>query len=412
MLNWANRFSISVFLDSNGYDNIAYSKYECLLAVDPIQTISAENSKDVLSSIHQWHKTNRDWLFGHINYDYKNRLFKKLSSSHLSNFEFSEIHFFCPKVVCYITSDKTELCIQSIGILPEEVWDAIKNASSLQQELPNIQFKKKIGRSEYLGKIERLQKHIKDGDCYEINYCNEGYAEKVAIDPLSAFLKLNKISPAPFAGYYKCNEQYLICSSPERYLCKWDSKIISQPIKGTAKRSEDKEDDERLKNNLQNSKKDRAENVMIVDLTRNDLSRSCVVGSIEVEELFGIYSFPKVHQMISTITGVLDDDTPFTDAIRYSFPMGSMTGAPKMKVMELIEQYESSKRELFSGSIGYISPDANFDFNVIIRSLFYNAKTNYLSYQTGGAITYDSNAEQEWDEMELKAYNLEKIFRR
>ena len=161
---------------------------------------------------------------------------------------------------------------------------------------------------------------------------------------------------------------------------------------------------------LRNSIKEQAENVMITDLTRNDLSRVCETGSIRVDELYGIYTFPHVHQMISTVSGTKRGNVPFTDAIRYSFPMGSMTGAPKFKVMELIGRYEYSRRELFSGTIGYIEPGGDFDFNVIIRSLFYDESAGYLSYQTGGAITYDSNPEQEWEELRLKAWAIERIF--
>jgi para-aminobenzoate synthetase component 1 len=149
---------------------------------------------------------------------------------------------------------------------------------------------------------------------------------------------------------------------------------------------------------------------MIVDLVRNDLARCCELGSVTVDELFGIYSFPQVHQMISTVSGRLRDDMSFADALKYSFPMGSMTGAPKVKVMELIETYEAARRELFSGTLGYITPGGDFDFNVVIRSLFYNENSKRLSYQTGGAITYDSTAEQEWEEMRLKAWALERIF--
>ena len=188
------------------------------------------------------------------------------------------------------------------------------------------------------------------------------------------------------------------------------SKIISQPIKGTARRDKDAVRDEQIKQALSTDIKERAENVMIVDLVRNDLSRCAVTGSVAVEELFGIYTFPQVHQMISTVSATLKAGVPFTDAIRYSFPMGSMTGAPKYKVMQLIETYEHSARELFAGTVGYISPNGDFDFNVVIRSLFYNAATQLLSYHTGGAITYDSNAEAEWEEMRLKAWALERIF--
>lgn len=201
-----------------------------------------------------------------------------------------------------------------------------------------------------------------------------------------------------------------MCASPERYLFKDGVKVLSQPIKGTARRDADVTIDSQIKQELRNSIKDQAENVMIVDLVRNDLARSCETGSVHVDELFGIYSFPQVHQMISTVSGELKPGVPFTNAIHYSFPMGSMTGAPKIKVMELIELYEQQRRELFSGTVGYINPEGDFDFNVVIRSLFYNAATQYLSYQTGGAITYDSDPMKEWEEMRLKAWALERIF--
>ena len=276
--------------------------------------------------------------------------------------------------------------------------------------LPSLQFKSTTGKEEYIETIAKLRSHIADGDCYEINYCCEGYCEHVDVEPLQVFDALNTLSPAPFSAYYRCDDKYMMCASPERYLRKTGSKILSQPIKGTARRYNDNEQDEAIKENLRNDIKERTENVMITDLVRNDLARSCETGSINVDELFGIYTFPQVHQMISTVSGTLKQGVPFTDAIHYSFPIGSMTGAPKYKVMQLIDKYEQSRRELFSGTVGYISPAGDFDFNVIIRSLFYNAGTKYLSYQTGGAITYDSVAEKEWDEMRLKAWALERIF--
>jgi len=224
------------------------------------------------------------------------------------------------------------------------------------------------------------------------------------------FNALNALSPAPFAAYYRLDDKYMICASPERYLRKRGGNLLSQPIKGTARRDTDLVKDEQIKAELRNDIKERAENVMITDLVRNDLARCCEPGSINVDELFGVYTFPQVHQLISTVSGTMRLGVPFTDAIRYSFPMGSMTGAPKYKVMQLIDKYECSRRELFSGTVGYICPDGDFDFNVIIRSLFYNQSTKYLCYQTGGAITYDSLPEKEWDEMRLKAWALERIF--
>ena len=152
-----------------------------------------------------------------------------------------------------------------------------------------------------------------------------------------------------------------------------------------------------------NSAKDRSENVMVVDLVRNDLSKVCKEGTVRVDELYGIYSFPQVHQMISTVSGELKEEVCFTDILKATFPMGSMTGAPKNKVMHLIEKYEQTKRGIFSGAVGYISPNGDFDFNVVIRSIMYNADTSYLSFQTGSAITFYSDPEKEWEECLLKA---------
>ena len=409
MLDWAKQFSIFIFLDNNEYES-KYSSYECLLAVKPTNII-AGNEEDLLQQLHHWHTQHQDWLFGHICYDYKNLIEPKLSSRHEQRFAFPLLHFFCPQIVCYINKEKTALIIESINEEPRSVFDAISNMEiAAQKTLPAISFKQRINEQQYLSTIRRLQRHIADGDCYEINFCNEGYCEDAAIDPLQVFRKLNQISPAPFAAFYRMDTQYMMCASPERYIRKADRIVLSQPIKGTAKRGTNTEQDNAARDELRKSIKDIAENVMIVDLVRNDIARSCKTGSVSVDELFGIYTFPQVHQMISTISGTLRDDGSFADVIRYSFPMGSMTGAPKIKVMDLIEQYEHVARELFSGTVGYITPNADFDFNVIIRSLFYNGITKYLSYKTGGAITYDSDPQKEWEEMRLKAWALEKVF--
>ncbi len=404
MLDWSSQFSILLFLDSNSYQQ-AHSKYECLLAVDALEITHSS-----LENLQELHNTKKDWFFGHICYDYKNDLEPKLSSRHTAKHNFPQLQFFRPRIVCHINTEKTALTIESIGDTPEEVYADIMRSVSPKETLPGIQFTQKVDRPQYLETIHRLRDHIGEGDCYEINYCTEGYCENADVSPLQVFKELNAISPAPFAAYYKQSHNYMMCASPERYLQKSGDKLISQPIKGTARRSKDRVEDEQIKNDLQNSIKERAENVMIVDLTRNDISKVCEVGSVAVDELFGIYSYPQVHQMISTVSGKMRMNVPFTDAIRHSFPMGSMTGAPKIKVMQLIDQYEQSRRELFSGTVGYITPGGDFDFNVIIRSLFYNAESKYLSYSTGGAITYDSIPEMEWEEMRLKAKALEQIF--
>lgn len=408
MLSWCNQFGIFLFLDSNHYVS-PYSSYACLLAVhkNAQNAIALKN----LAEVAVYHQQTSDWLFGHINYDYKNELESRLTSNHEAKFKFEDLSFFCPDIVCYINTQHTSLTIECLHTSPQEVYAAI-NAVNITPStlLPKLSFQQKIDKRKYIQTIEQLRKHIAQGDCYELNFCCEGFANIPNLDTLSVFNRLNKLSPAPFAAYYRLHHQYMMCASPERYLKKNAKQIIAQPIKGTIRRSENIDEDNLLKTTLKNSTKDRAENVMIVDLMRNDLAHSCALGSINVDELFGIYTFPQVHQMISTVSGKLEENRAFTDAIQYAFPMGSMTGAPKIKVMELIEQYEQSRRELFSGTVGYITPLGNFDFNVIIRSLFYNAQCNYLSYQTGGAITYDSDAQQEYEEMRLKAWALERVF--
>ena len=407
MLNWTKQFSIFLFLDSNNY-NLVNSSYECLLAAGAVTVINDDG--DILSGIQKTHNTKQDWIFGHICYDYKNNLEPKLVSAHPQKTGFPVAGFFIPRTVCHIDNAQTTVTIESFDDPALVYKEIIASEIVSEPRLPKLQFTAVVNKPQYLDTISKLRKHIADGDCYEINFCTEGYCENADVQPLQVFNALNAISPAPFAAYYRCMDKYMMCTSPERYLRKTGNKILSQPIKGTARRDKDRTKDEEIKDQLRNDIKERAENVMITDLVRNDLARCCQTGSINVEELFGIYTFPQVHQMISTVSGTLKQGIPYTDAIRYSFPMGSMTGAPKYKVMQLVDGYEQSRRELFSGAVGYISPAGDFDFNVIIRSLFYNENTRYLSYQTGGAITFDSIPEKEWDEMRLKAWALERIF--
>ena len=190
---------------------------------------------------------------------------------------------------------------------------------------------------------------------------------------------------------------------------KIDDVVISQPIKGTRKRVSSFEEDEVLKKELLHCPKERSENVMIVDLVRNDLSKTAQKSSVKVEELFGIYSFKQVHQMISTITSKLKVEIDPIDVIKTTFPMGSMTGAPKLSAMRLIEKYEFRNRGVYSGSLGYIKPNGDFDFNVIIRSMVYNSTTKYLSYSVGSAITAQANAEEEYQECLLKSQAFFKV---
>lgn len=409
MLLWANQSDILLFLDSNQYTHTV-GTYECICAVGAVEQIMEDDGN--LTQLNQHFELNKDWLFGNINYDFKNKL-EHLSSEHKAHFAFPDFHFFQPDIVCYIRRNQLTLVIESLSHSPETVFSQIVSMDFDKQtkSIEKISFEKRLKREDYLEIVQKLKRHIVEGDCYEINFCNENYTTHASIHPLQVFNQLNSHSKAPFAAYYKLNEQYLMCASPERFLHKTGNRIIAQPIKGTAPRLDDFNVDEQQKANLLHSIKERAENVMIVDLMRNDLARFCELDSIQVDELFGIYSFPNVHQMISTISGQLKADLSVIDVLRLSFPMGSMTGAPKIIVMKLIELYEKARRELFSGTVGYISPQGDFDFNVVIRSLMYNSTTKYLSFQSGGAITYDSVPEEEWEETLLKAAAIERLFK-
>ncbi|MFL9481312.1 anthranilate synthase component I family protein [Chitinophagaceae bacterium LWZ2-11] len=410
MLNWCNRFNICVFLDNHHYTS-SYSSIECIAAAGAINTFVPATEALALKEFKEFcAKHKNDWLFGHVAYDFKNTISPGFSSSHFDGIKFENILFFQPEVVLKLSANS--LIIESLTQAPDVIY---KEITAQDEPLVNNTYSQfnitpRISKADYIETIKRLKQHILRGDCYEINFCQEFYAENVVIDANQVYDRLTNISPNPFACFYKANDKYLLCASPERYLKKTGNKIISQPIKGTNKRDlQEQAGDEKLKQELYNSTKDRSENVMVVDLVRNDLSRVCKQGTVHVEELFGIYTFPQVHQMISTIAGELKDDIDFADILQATFPMGSMTGAPKKKVIELTEQYEQSKRGLYAGTVGYINPDNDFDFNVVIRSIQYNATNKYLSYQVGGGITYNSDPKNEYEECLLKAEAMRKV---
>jgi para-aminobenzoate synthetase component 1 len=386
-------------MDSHNY-NDKYHRYDCLVAADSHKIFSpADNA---LLQFDEFYNNN-DWIFGHLGYDLKNEI-EELQSSHENKIGFPDIFFFIPKVVLCIKNNL--LTIHSIEQQPQAIFDEIKLKNSFETESSidkNIHLNETVNKDEYIATIKKLQQHILRGDCYEINYCQEFFAENVFIDPVLVYMQLLKISPTPFSCFYKLENKYLVCASPERFLSKINDTIFAQPIKGTAPRHANTGLDKMEEKKLYENKKERSENVMIVDLVRNDLSKICNEGSVKTEELFGIYSFPQVHQMISTIKGELKQNISFTEIIKATFPMGSMTGAPKYRAMQLIEQYEKTKRQLFSGSVGYISPQKDFDFNVVIRSIFYNTANKFLNFLVGSAITFYADAEKEYEECILKA---------
>ena len=407
LLTWAQQFREVVFLDSNDYPQ-KYSNYDCILAVDAFTSINTDYHNG-FEDLKQYQQTSKDWIFGYLSYDLKNDT-EELNSSNFDGLQFPDLFFFQPKKLFLLKNNKLE--IQYLNMCDDEVEEDFELI--LETDIPTIrnsnpiEIQQRISKDFYLEKVNKMLEYINKGDIYEANFCMEFYAE-TTINPLDKFFSLNDISRPPFAAYLKNNNYFLLSASPERYLKKENNKIISQPIKGTSKRYSDFAKDEISKNNLALDPKERSENIMITDLVRNDLSRTAKKGSVEVEELCGLYSFLQVHQMISTITSTIDNQYSALDVIKNSFPMGSMTGAPKISAMKIIEELEETKRGLYSGSIGYFTPNGDFDFNVVIRSILYNSKNNYISFSVGSAITALSIPELEYEECLLKAEAMIKV---
>ncbi|MFK7809179.1 MAG: anthranilate synthase component I family protein [Saprospiraceae bacterium] len=404
-LAWAANFPLCTALDSNNYQKDKYHRYDQLIAVGERPTLKNEAGKSSFEQLKNWHLENEDWLFGYLSYDLKNEV-EDLSSENKNRLQWPDMFFYQPSVV--LAFNENELNVQSLEEEPDEVLRQIENFELSEKEEPiaTPDIKSGMSKSYYLESVEAIRQHIIDGDIYEMNFCQEFFAEHYEVDPFLLFRKLNDIAKAPFSTFFRREDAYLCCASPERFIQKRKNLLISQPIKGTIKRGATEDEDVLLQQDLHVSEKDRAENVMIVDLVRNDFARSCQPGSVKVDELFAIYPFEQVSHMISTVSGTLRKEIHFTEAIKNAFPMGSMTGAPKVMSMELIEHYEKCKRGLYSGAVGYIDPSGDFDFNVVIRSILYDKAKQYLSFQVGGAIVYDSEPEKEYEECLLKAKGM------
>lgn len=410
MLDWANQFNICCFLDNNNYDS-PWHQYEAMLAADALHTLEV-NAGNAFPALQAFHHTHQDWLFGHLAYDLKNETVPGLQSQHHDGIGFPDMCFFVPRVILQL--QKNEVHIGGENFTEQDAQNVLMACLRMPVNVvpaptSHLQpLRSRLDHERYITAVKALQQHILHGDCYEVNFCRENYMEGVTLHPPALFKQLNALSPAPFGAYYRLNHRYMACSSPERFIQKKGNTVISQPIKGTSRKDPDPAKDQQLQEQLFNNAKERAENVMVVDLVRNDLSHTALQGTVAVTELFGIYSFAQVHHMISTVTAQLPPQQPFTEVLRTAFPMGSMTGAPKIRVMQLIEQYEETRRGLYSGAVGYITPNGDFDFNVVIRSMLYNAANQYLSFQTGSAITFYSDPEKEWEEVLLKAAAMEK----
>ncbi|GAA0872312.1 anthranilate synthase component I family protein [Gangjinia marincola] len=413
--HWAQQFDEVVWLDSNEYDQ-TYSSFDAVLAVDAFLSFTTTTA-GAFEYLSEHIQVTRDWLFGYFSYDLKNDV-EQLRSTNHDGLELPDLYFFQPKRLFFLKGNALE--VHYLNMIDDELEEDVANLFEIlpldgdpshiktsYEEKPKI--KLRIHKDAYHNKINTLLAHIQRGDIYEANFCQEFYAEDAQIDALQTYLRLNEISSPPFAAFLKIDAHYLLCASPERYLRKEGTKVISQPIKGTTKRAKNTAEDKALKKALREDQKEQSENVMIVDLVRNDLSQTAVKGSVQVEELCKIYTFKQVHQLISTVTSEVTPTIDPVALIKSTFPMGSMTGAPKVSAMKIIEALEETKRGLYSGAVGYFTPELDFDFNVVIRSILYNADKRFLSFSVGSAITGKSTPEREYEECLLKAKAMREV---
>lgn len=405
VLLWLKSFSTFAYLDNNLYAHQP-NRFELLVGAGVQQEVAITNAGSI-----------NDWCFGHLAYDYKNHLFPRLETNNIPTSSFELSYFFIPEIVVSIPFGTNDIVIESNVDNAEYICNSIfqeqleHNTCNAFNNIKHNTVTDFFDKESYIDTVQAIRNHIIEGDCYELNLVNGKIVDNYLADPFALFNRLNNSNPAPFSCLYRNDANFLISSSPERYLYKNAQILLTQPIKGTIKRGKSLEEEAQQKHQLYNDEKERAENVMIVDLMRNDLAKLSEVGTVEVEELFGVYTFKQLHHLISTVKSKLKPNIDLYQVLTEPFPMGSMTGAPKYIVMELIEQYEKYQRNIYSGTVGYISPNQDFDFNVVIRSLVYNTESKRVVFHTGGAITFDSSAEQEWNETVLKALAMENVLK-
>ncbi|GAA3973090.1 aminodeoxychorismate synthase component I [Hymenobacter antarcticus] len=394
-LQWAAGFAHCAYFEPNGLE-YPHNPFSRLLAVAPAGAAGVDSLAGLAES-----SPEQGPRCGFLTYDVKNDI-EALTSHNFDGLSWPSLHFFTPQTWLYWRAEQVEIHGQTAGVMDQILAQSVPDLPAPQ--VPTM--RPRLPKADYLSAVAAIREDILNGEVYELNLCQEFYAENVTLAPVDVFLRLMEASPAPFAGFVRWHDHFLLCASPERFLARQGPQIISQPIKGTIRRGATPSEDEQQRQALLNDEKERAENLMIVDLVRNDLARVAQTGTVRVPELFGLYPFRHLWQMISTVTADLRPDADLAAVLRATFPMGSMTGAPKIRAMQLIEHYENSRRGLYSGSIGYVWPNGDFDFNVVIRSLQYRQDTGYLSFQVGSAITYDSDPEREYEECLLKAKAL------
>ncbi len=384
--------------------NDANAKFDYLLAYHSQQHITTNTN--ALATIEQFRPLCQHPIFGHIGYDVKNEI-EHLSSNNIDYQGFDATHFFEPQLLLEIKNSAIIVSYTNEQLV-NEVMSLFFDTNNTLATLPTTpcNLVATTTKDEYITNVNTIKQHIQQGDIYIANYCITYVSNATTINPYQKFITLNAFSKAPFSAFYKYDTKYVLCASPERYLQRTGNKVLSMPIKGTRKRGNTPAEDLAIAHELKHNAKEQNENVMIVDLVRNDLAQLALPNSVKVNELFEVHTFNAVHQLISTISSeVASAETP-TNSVKTTFPMGSMTGAPKVSAMQLMENFENFKRGIYSGTIGYISPNNDFDFNVVIRSVIYNATTHTVSLPVGSAITNKCNAIDEYNECLLKAKAL------
>lgn len=401
-MNWLNQFNTFAFTHNGGY---AYPDgFRQFIAAGATSVIFPKSFTEARMFLQ---KEPRDWWFGHFNFEFN----QVIHSNKKELTGFPPALLFKPQHLLEISGDT--LIVHASSMNAETLMASILETPEIQTEIHPILYGKiqpLMDKEAYLNALDKVLYHIQRGDCYELNYC-QAFSTEASLSPAVIFSELLQHAPNPFAVMYRFQSLYCLCASPERYLRKEGPVIYSQPIKGTSPRGNDTERDRAYYEELLLSEKDRSENVMVVDLVRNDFNSVCVAGSVQAKALFEVKSYPGVHQMVSTIEGTLQAERDLFDALEATFPMGSMTGAPKHRVLELTREFEMQQRGLYSGTIGYITPEGDADFNVVIRSMFYNSDTDKLCFMAGGGITNQSVPEKEYDESVLKTNAIQKMLR-
>lgn len=397
---WLQSSSVSICLD---WDISAFTtkmqgpwQFSKLIGIGVVDEFKIED-QNWRQQFKLWLNRQNDLVLGYFSYDLKNKL-EYLTSSNMDRIGFPNLHFFVPKTVLILEHGNVNAYSHNADLKIEPILKKKFVRLGDKMDFPDL--------DKYVQKVNHLKTHIQLGDIYEMNFCVEQGFEGTTIEPIRLFDELKQASPAPFSTFLKDSGKFLIGSSPERFMMKKDGRLFSQPMKGTNRRVADNQSQ---KQQLRNDPKEVAENVMISDLVRNDLSRSAKRGSVKVDELCGVYEFEHVNTMISTISAELREDVHPVDAILNAFPMGSMTGAPKIRAMELIDYYENFSRGLYSGAVGYFTPELDFDFSVVIRSVLYNEEKQVVTFPTGSAITINSDPEKEYEECMLKAEAMRKV---